>query len=95
MTEPRKAALCLLITVVLFAAFTAGGYTGFFDLLETRFYNPSVTAAFSKDVIHETTAVEVFITTLERWFAETIDDPAVKRSFLVKYINKTECVCIM
>jgi hypothetical protein len=83
MTEPRKAALSLLITILLFAAFTVASFAGLFDLIETRFYNPSVAAALSGDLSHETASIEVFITTIERWFSGSLAEPAVRRSFLV------------
>jgi hypothetical protein len=83
MTEPRKAALSLLITILLFAVFTVVSFAGLFDLIETRFYNPSVTAALSRKLSHEAGALEVFVTSIERWFADSLAEPAVKRSFLV------------
>jgi hypothetical protein len=83
MTEPRKAALSLLITILLFAAFTVASFVGLFDLIETRFYNPSVAAALSGDLSHETASIEVFVTTIERWFSASISEPAVRRSFMV------------
>jgi hypothetical protein len=82
MTEPRKAALSLLITTLLFAAFTVVSFAGLFDLIETRFYNPSVTSTLSRELSHEAGAVEVFLTSIERWFGDSLADPAVKRSFL-------------
>jgi hypothetical protein len=87
MTEPRKAALSLLITILLFAAFTVASFAGLFDLIETRFYNPSVAAALSGDLSHETASIEVFITTIERWFSDSLAEPAVRRSFLVNQAN--------
>ncbi|MDR0638369.1 MAG: hypothetical protein LBG27_05645 [Spirochaetaceae bacterium] len=83
MTEPRKAALSLLITIFLFAVFTVASFAGLFDLIETRFYNPSVTAVLSRELDHEAGSIEVFFTSIERWFNDSLADPAVKRSFLV------------
>jgi hypothetical protein len=82
MTEPRKVALSLLITVVLFAAFTVASFAGLFGLIEARFYNPSVAAAMSGELDHETASVEVFITTIERWFSDCLAESAVKRAFM-------------
>jgi hypothetical protein len=82
MTETRKAALSLLITIFLFAVFTVASFAGLFDLIETRFYNPSVTSALSRELSYEAGAIEVFITSIERWFSDSLADPAVKRSFL-------------
>jgi hypothetical protein len=83
MTEPRKAALSLLITIFLFAVFTVASFAGIFDLIEVRFYNPSVASALSGELNHETASVEVFVTTVERWFSDSLAEPAVKRSFMV------------
>jgi hypothetical protein len=87
MTEPRKAALSLLITILLFAAFTVASFMGLFDLIEARFYNPGVTVALSGELSHETASIEVFITTIERWFSGSLGEPAVKRSFMVNQTN--------
>jgi hypothetical protein len=87
MTEPRKAAVSLLVTILLFAMFTMASFAGLFDLIEARFYNPSVTAGLSAELSHETGSIEVFITTIERWFSSSLDEPAVKRSFMVNQSN--------
>jgi hypothetical protein len=87
MTEPRKVALSLLITIVLFAAFTVASFAGLFGLIEARFYNPSVAAAMSGELDHETASVEVFITTVERWFSDCLAESAVKRAFMVNQTN--------
>jgi hypothetical protein len=82
MTEPRKVALSLLITILLFAVFAVASFAGLFGLVEARFYNPSVAAALSGALSHETASVEVFITTVERWFSDCLAEPAVQRTFM-------------
>ncbi|MDR1095947.1 MAG: hypothetical protein LBL31_06130 [Spirochaetaceae bacterium] len=82
MTEPRKVALSLLITIALFAVFAVASFAGLFDLVEARFYNPSVAAAMSGELSHETASVEVFMTTVERWFSDCLAEPAVQRTFM-------------
>ncbi|MDR1232586.1 MAG: hypothetical protein LBK61_14440 [Spirochaetaceae bacterium] len=82
MTEPRKVALSLLITILLFAVFTVASFAGLFGLIEARFYNPSVATAVSSELSHETASVEVFITTIERWFSDCLAEPAVQRTFM-------------
>ena len=45
MSSGQKAALSLLISVLLFAAFTVAAFAGLFSILETRFYQPAVLSA--------------------------------------------------
>ena len=63
MTTSQKAALSLLIAILLCGAFSALAYTGLFDLLETRFYNPSATAHLSRDITQIILLVSFFLTT--------------------------------
>ena len=41
MTSGQRNAVSLLITIVLFAAFTVLAFSGLFSLIETRFYQPA------------------------------------------------------
>jgi hypothetical protein len=77
----RKAILSLLISVVLFAGFTVLAYTDLFDLVETRFYNPSVVKAINRKLTGETQTIEQFLTELQTRFAATLEEEAVRRSF--------------
>ena len=45
MSSGQKAALSLLISVLLFAAFTVAAFAGLFSILETRYYQPAVVSA--------------------------------------------------
>jgi hypothetical protein len=78
----RKAALSLLISVFLFAAFTALAFTGLFDLVETRFYNPAVARAVGREIDADAQVIEAFFAELRIRFAATLDEGAVRRSFL-------------
>jgi hypothetical protein len=53
----RKAILSLLISVVLFAGFTVLTYTDLFDLVEARFYNPSVVKAINRELTGDTQTI--------------------------------------
>jgi hypothetical protein len=78
----RKAALSLLISTLLFAGFTILAYTGLFDLVETRFYNPAAARAIDREIDADTQVIEEFLSELQGRFAATLDEDAVRRSFL-------------
>ncbi|WP_010257243.1 hypothetical protein [Treponema primitia] len=82
MVISRKAVLSLLISVVLFAGFSALTFTGLFELVETRFYNPAVTKAVSREIAEDTEVIEKFLEELQIRFAATLQEDAVRRSFL-------------
>ncbi|MDR0624074.1 MAG: hypothetical protein LBG10_06545 [Treponema sp.] len=82
MTVSQKAALSLLISVFLFAGFAVLAFTGLFDLVEARFYNPSITKSLNREVSLDTETVQEFLGELEGRFADTLNDAAVRRSFL-------------
>ncbi|MDR1863784.1 MAG: cache domain-containing protein [Treponema sp.] len=74
--------MSLLIAVVFFAGFTVLAFTGLFDLVESRFYSPSVLSALTREVNADAQAVDKFITELENRFSVTLQADSVKRSFL-------------
>ena len=82
MTTSQKAALTLLISVLLFGAFTALAFTGLFDLLEARYYNPTITANITREVSRNAESIEEFLVDLQNRFAESLANPSVERSFL-------------
>ncbi|MDR1105685.1 MAG: hypothetical protein LBL44_04945, partial [Treponema sp.] len=82
MTVSQKAALSLLIAVFLFAGFAVLAYTGLFDVVETRFYNPSITRSLNREVTRDAEKIETFLEELRTRFESTLDETAVRRSFL-------------
>ncbi|MDR2304001.1 MAG: hypothetical protein LBE10_05385 [Treponema sp.] len=82
MTATQKAALSLLISVFLFAGFTVLAFSGLFDLVETRFYNPSIVRSLSNEVEKDAKTVNSFFGSLTERFDTTLSEPAVRRSFL-------------
>jgi hypothetical protein len=84
----RKAALSLLISLVLFAVFTVLAFTGLFDLVETRFYNPSIIKSLEQELSRDTELIDEYITELQRRFAATLREGAVQRSFLPSQDNE-------
>ena len=82
MTTSQKAALSLLISVLLFGAFTALSYTGLFNLIEARFYNPSITSSVTREITRNGDAIDSYFTELQTSFSGTLKDSAVRHSFL-------------
>jgi hypothetical protein len=78
----RKAALSLLISILLFAGFTVLSFTGIFNLIEARFYNPSITRALTLEANSDAETIDEYIDTLQNRFAATLTNDAVQQSFL-------------
>jgi hypothetical protein len=81
-TVSQKVALSLLISVFLFAGFTVLAFTGLFDLIETRFYNPSIVKGLTEDINRDTESIQNFLTEIQERFSATLREIPVKRSFL-------------
>jgi hypothetical protein len=81
-TVSQKAALSLLISVVLVAGFSILAFTGFFNLVETRFYNPSITGSLRRDLERDAESIQNFLDELEERFSAALENEAVIRSFL-------------
>ena len=82
MTVSQKAALSLLISVVLAAVFSVLAFTGLFDLIETRFYNPSRINQINNEVEKDAEIIQLFLDELFVNFKASLQEDAVKRSFL-------------
>jgi hypothetical protein len=78
----HKVAVSLLISVVLFAACAYLAFTGLFDLVETRFYNPSITRSLNQEIRQDAGTIQNFLAELQVRFAATLKNDAVQRSFL-------------
>ena len=82
MLVSQRIALSLLITVLLFIIFTALAFTGLFDLIETRFYNPSII----KNIVFENNrsagVLDRFFSEMQERFSNTLTTQAVRRGFL-------------
>ena len=82
MTTSQKAALSLLVSVILFGVFTALSFTGLFDLIEARFYNPSITSILTRDISNNSIIIDRYFNDLQAQFQATLNESAIKRSFL-------------
>jgi hypothetical protein len=81
-TVSHKVALSLVIAVSLFVGFTILAYRRFFGLMETRFYNPSVMRTLNREIHGDAKTIEAFLGELQDRFADSLQIPAVQRSFL-------------
>lgn len=78
----QKAFLSLLISLMLCAGIAALTYTGLFDLIETHFYNPSITGALIRETGRDAELIQDFFYELQDRFESSLNEPAVRRSFL-------------
>ncbi|MDR2784370.1 MAG: hypothetical protein LBB83_00485 [Treponema sp.] len=82
MTLLKKAALSLVLAILLFAGFAALAYTSLFGIIETRFYNPSVSRAALKEAERDREVIQSYFAELDKSFAGFIGEQALRRSFL-------------
>ena len=82
MTTSQKVAISLLIAVLLFGGFSVLSFGGLFNLLETRFYNPSVTAHMNRDITQNAEAIDKFFAEARERFSETLKTDAVRHSLV-------------
>jgi hypothetical protein len=82
MTVSRKAALSLFIAVLLVTGFVVLASTGLFNLVEARFYNPSITSALTSEINRDTGIIQHFFSDLDRLFSASLQEDAARRSFL-------------
>ena len=82
MTVGQKASLSLLGSVLLFAAFAVAAFSGFFNVLESRFYDPAVTRQYGDNLSAIAKATDVWNGLNFSRFAAALDSQAIKRSFL-------------
>ena len=87
MTVPKKVVISLLLSVFLFSFILAFAYIGFFDFIESRFYNPSVTAALIRETGWEAEIAGDFLSSLQKCFLSLLDESSVRRSFLPAQYN--------
>ncbi|MDR2476971.1 MAG: hypothetical protein LBD18_04190 [Treponema sp.] len=78
----QKAALSLLIAVFFLAGLGALVYTGLFNILESRFYNPSIKRALIQETGRDAEIIGEWIFALQNRFASSLNDASVRRSFL-------------
>ncbi|MDR1411942.1 MAG: hypothetical protein LBI91_07035 [Spirochaetaceae bacterium] len=82
MTLLKKAAFSLVLALLLFAGFALAAYTGLFGLIETRFYNPSVSRAALKEAEQDRDVIQAYFAGLDAIFSAFTGEQALRRSFL-------------
>jgi hypothetical protein len=78
----QKAAFSLLLSIFLFAGIAVLAYTGLFDLLETRFYNPSIATAMMQETGRDAELIGNLLFDLQKRFASSLENSSVRQSFL-------------
>lgn len=71
-----------MISVLLFTAVAVLAFTGLFDLVETRFYNPSIVTSLSRETARDAEIIQSTLLELKNRFADSLAEPPVRRSFL-------------
>jgi hypothetical protein len=79
----RKAAISLLVSVILLALFALAAWTGLFTLVETRFYDQFILKDLRKELAAESKIIDEYLRELQDTFQGILEDDAVRRSFLV------------
>ena len=77
-----KIALSLLISILLFSLLAVAAYAGLFNILETRFYQPTVIKSMEDQLGSVSDAIEVWHRQNTATFTSFINSGAVKRSVL-------------
>ena len=78
MTSGQKVALSLLLTIILFAGFVVLAFSGVFQLIETRFYQPSLVHGIEKDLSSISEAYTEYINQLTQNFQNIINSEYIK-----------------
>lgn len=82
MRTAPKIALSILISAVLFSALAVAAYAGLFNVVETRFYQPTVIETLKARVAGTGAAIEEWNNANVAKFAQFVESEAVKRSLL-------------
>jgi hypothetical protein len=82
MKVPQKIIFSLLISALGLAVFTMAAFTGLFDLVETRFYNPRILKNLNREVMEDARVIGGLLDELRDRFVVVVEEEAVKRSFL-------------
>jgi hypothetical protein len=78
----KKAALSLVLAILLLTGFAVSAYTGLFGIIETRFYNPSVTWTALREAERDRVVIQDYFAALDKSFTGFIGEQALRRSFL-------------
>jgi len=82
MTTGQKTSLSLLIATLVFGAFAVAGFSGLFNVLEARFYNPLVTRQYETSLAAIVSSVDTWHGLNKERFGAVLGADSLKRSFL-------------
>jgi hypothetical protein len=82
MSSYLKPFVVLLITVLVFAGFYFIADTEVMDVIQTRFYNPSIEKSYARENQIDAEIIQNHILELQNKFALTLNESAVRSSFL-------------
>jgi hypothetical protein len=77
-----KPLLALIISILLFAGFTYLADIELLEFVQARFHNPSIVNLYTKENAIDAEIVQNHIYNLQSRFAATLNEPAVRSSFL-------------
>jgi len=77
-----KPVLVLLLSILIFAGFSFLADKELLDLIQARFYNPSVLNSYVRENSRDAELIQGYIFELQSKFAATLTEPAVQSSFL-------------
>jgi len=78
----HKAILSLIITIVLFAVFAFLSFAGLFDLIEMRFYNPSITAHTASENNRNAIVIEEYFKAIQNQLSQAMKSDVVRNSLM-------------
>jgi len=78
----HKAILSLIITVILFAIFAFFSFAGLFDLIEMRFYNPSITAHTTSENNRNAIIIEEYFRDVQNQLSQAMKTDVVRNSLM-------------
>jgi hypothetical protein len=79
----RKAAVSLLICVLLFAGFCVFSFTGLFNIIETRFYSKAVLNELNNNLAADAEFIDNYLNELQLRFSDILSENAIKNSFWI------------
>ncbi|MDR0409619.1 MAG: hypothetical protein LBH18_04395, partial [Spirochaetaceae bacterium] len=79
----RKAAVSLLICVLLFAGFCFISFTSLFDKIETQFYDRAIINRLTNELEADAAFIDIYMNELQQRFSDILNERAIKSSFWV------------
>ncbi|MDR2445624.1 MAG: hypothetical protein LBD44_06795, partial [Spirochaetaceae bacterium] len=79
----RKAAVSLLVCILLFAVFCIFAFTSLFDTIETRFYDSAIRNELNNELAEDTNFIDRYTSDLQKRFSDILLENAIRRSFWV------------